>query len=319
MQFVVKLVRDGGHFAPEEARTMAFKILAIGEILWDLLPSGPQVGGAPANYACHAKALGAEARLVSRVGNDERGHEIVRYLAERRLPTDTIQIDSAAPTGAASVQLDGDGGHRFTIHRDTAWDHLHVDEYALATAKSADAVCFGTLGQRGLQSQQSCQTLVAATRPDALRVLDINLRENFFDRAVVEQSLAIANVLKLNEDELGVVGEMFDIGGSAPERLERLARRFDLNLVALTRGAHGSLLYSAGSLCEHSGLPVEVRNTIGAGDSFAAAMTIGLLAGWDLDEISRRANEVAAEVCAQTGSAAPLSESLAQCFQMAVV
>ncbi len=238
----------------------------------------------------------------------------MRYFAERGLPIETIQRDSAAPTGSASVQLDGDGGHRFTIHRDAAWDRLRVDEYGLAAAKSADAVCFGTLGQRCPQARQSCQVLAAATRPDALRVLDINLRENFFDRTVVEQSLAIANVLKLNEDELAVVGEMFQIGGSVHERLEQLARRFDLNLVALTRRAHGSLLYAAGSLSEHSGLPVLLRNTIGAGDSFASAMTLGLLAGWDLDEISRRANEVAAEVCAETGSAAPLSESLRAMF-----
>ena len=143
---------------------MAFKILAIGEILWDLLPSGPQVGGARRTTPATRKP-GPTSGLVSRVGDDDPGREILRYFAERGLPIETIQRDSAAPTGSALVQLDGDGGHRFTIHRDAAWDRLRVDEYGLAAAKSADAVCFGTLGQRCPQARQSCQVLAAATRP----------------------------------------------------------------------------------------------------------------------------------------------------------
>ncbi len=283
---------------------MTFRILAIGEILWDLLPSGRQMGGDPANFACHAKLLGADTRLITRVGNDALGQEILRRLTELGIPTDTVSIDPAAPTGTVSVDLLPGGLHRFTIHQNVAWDNLTVETAGLAAVRQADAVCFGTLGQRSAVARRSCQTHLSATRLDALRIFDINLRQDFYSRDVIEHSLATANVMKVNDEELPVLAAMLGLSGSTPDLLAQLAARFDLRLVALTRGSKGSLLYAQGEFSEHPGIKVEVRDTIGAGDAFTAAMTVGLLSGWKLDEINRQAVTVAAEVCSYAGVSA---------------
>ena len=214
---------------------MPFRIVAIGEILWDLLPSGPQMGGAPANFACHAKLFGADARLISRVGSDPLGQEILRRLTGLGIPTETVSIDPAAPTGTVSVDWLPDGSHRFSIHQNVAWDNLTVESAGLGAVREADAVCFGTLGQRSAVAGQSYQTLLAATRADALRIFDINLRQEFYSQDVVERSLARANVMKINDEELPVLAAMLGLSGSASELLEQLAARFELRLVALTR------------------------------------------------------------------------------------
>ncbi|MFA6563835.1 MAG: PfkB family carbohydrate kinase [Verrucomicrobiia bacterium] len=307
---------------------MNSKVLAVGEILWDLLPSGKQLGGAPANFAYHAHALGAEVRVVSRVGNDPLGREILARLRALGLPTDGVGVDADAPTGTVSVELAADGQPRFTIHENVAWDRLVADEASLAFAAQADAVCFGSLGQRSEASRSSIRKLVVATPPTALRVFDINLRQHFHSRDIVEDSLRLANVLKLNDTELPVLAAMFGLSGGIREQLAALAERFGLHTVALTRGAHGSVLHVAASLrdagqddgrsrsdratfawSEHPGLTVKVVDSVGAGDAFAAAVALGLLAGHRLDDINRRANEVAAYVCSQSGATPVLPAS----------
>lgn len=260
-------------------------------MLWDLLPSGSVLGGAPANFACHARALGAETTLVSRVGDDEPGREILA-----RLPHDAIQVDPKRSTGTVSVTLEAGQPH-YTIHENVAWDAIEPDMHV----READAVCFGSLAQRSPISRASIQQMVAATRPDALRVFDINLRQSFYSREVIEASLALANVLKLNDAELPVIEEMFALRG-----IEAIAVRFDLRAVALTRGGEGSALWASGRRAEHPGIPTTVRDTIGAGDSFTAALTLGLLAGRSLDRILDHASRVAAYVCSQSGATPPL-------------
>lgn len=284
---------------------MPFEIVAIGEILWDLLPSGRQMGGAPANFACHARLLGAQARLISRIGNDPLGREILARLRELGLPTDTISVDPAAPTGTVSVDMLPGGSHRFTIHTGVAWDNLTVESAALAAVARADAVCFGTLGQRCPEAHRATRTLVAASRPEAWRIFDINFRQDFYSLPVIEHSLAACNVLKINDEELPVLARLLALTGPATRLLAELAERFALRLVALTRGSRGSLLYSQGTFAEHPGIPVEVRDTIGAGDAFTAALTVGLLRGLPLDEINRQAVAVAAEVCSYAGALPP--------------
>jgi fructokinase len=305
------------------------KLLAAGEILWDLLPSGKQLGGAPANFAYHAHALGAEARVFSRVGDDLLGREILSRLRALGLPTDGVGVDTAAPTGTVSVELAADGQPRFTIHENVAWDRLVADEASLAFAAQADAVCFGSLAQRSELSRGSIRRLVAATPSTALHIFDINLRQRFYSREVVEESLRLANVLKLNDTELPVLAAMFGLGGGARDQLAALAERFGLRAVALTRGAHGSLLCVAASLrdadsdngrsrsdrttwawSEHPGLTVKVADSVGAGDAFTAALALGLLAGRPFDEVNRRANEIAAYVCSQPGATPVLPPSL---------
>lgn len=285
-----------------------FQILGIGEILWDMLPTGAQLGGAPANFVCHAHALGAAARLVSRVGDDGNGREILQRLAAQGQSTALIGCDRARPTGTVSVTLSGEGQPHYTIHEGVAWDAIEVEAQATTAAAGADAVCFGSLAQRAPASRAAVQTLVAASAPDALRVFDINLRQAFFSREVIESSLALANVLKLNDAELPVLAEMCALHGDVRAQLAALAQHFALRVIALTCGAHGSLLLADGAWSEHPGVPVKVRDTIGAGDAFTAALVLGLLAGWPLDALHHRANEVAAFVCSATGPTPALPE-----------
>jgi len=291
-----------------------YKIVGIGEILWDLLPSGKQLGGAPANFTCHAWALGAEARLVSRVGEDALGREIIERWGVRGILTDTIAVDKERLTGTVSVELDANGQPKYTIHERVAWDRIEADDAALDAVGRADAVCFGTLAQRTKSSRAAIAVLLAATRPDALRIFDVNLRPPFVARDVIVESMKPANVLKLNEHELPVLADIFSLSGSSAEQIAALAGRFGLRLVALTRGGEGSLLFGDGVLSDHPGLKATVLDTVGAGDAFTAALTLGLLHRWDLERINQHANEVAAFVCSQSGATPKLPEALRQPF-----
>lgn len=296
---------------------MSFRVLGVGEVLWDLLPAGAQPGGAPANFACHARALGADAGVITRVGDDALGRDILRRLDALGLPTGLVQVDESAPTGTVGVELDADGVPRFTIHGDAAWDLLLANQEALGAATAADAVCFGSLGQRGEPARRSIQTLVAATAARALRIFDVNLREPFYSSEVLEQSLRLANVLKLNDTELPVLASLFGVGGSAEAQLEGLARRFDLRVVALTRGAQGSLLRGPAGWADHPGLAAEVVDTVGAGDAFTAALALGLLRDWPLDRTNTLANEVACHVCGCAGATPSLPPRLVAMFASA--
>jgi fructokinase len=293
---------------------MSNRVLGVGELLWDLLPDGKQMGGAPANFAYHAGALGAEATLITRVGNDPLGAELVRRLAALGLATDLIQIDDQTPTGTVTVQLAADGQPQFTIHEGVAWDRLEINSAALAAVAAADAICFGSLAQRREPSRGTIQALMAAARAQALRVFDVNLRQHYYSGALIEQSLSQANVLKLNDSELPILATLLGLDGSPEEQLGQLEQRYELRLVALTRGAHGSLLYAAGHWSHHPGLPVKVKDTVGAGDAFTAAMVLGLLAGMDLEGINQQANEVARHVCSQAGATPPLPKALRRSF-----
>ena len=286
------------------------RVLAVGEILWDLLPAGRQLGGAPANFAYHAHALGADVGVVSRVGNDLLGREILDRLRLLGIPMDYLTVDPTAPTGTVSVKLSTDGQPLFTIHENVAWDRISADEASLAFAARADAVCFGSLAQRSEPSRSSIRKLVSATPAGALRVFDINLRQHFHSPELIEDSLQLANVLKLNDQELAILAGIFSLRGQTRQQLAALAQRFTLRAVALTRSAHGSVLLAGGRWSEHPGLPAKVADTVGAGDAFTAAMTLGLLARWPLDDINRRANEIAAYVCSQPGATPALPDEL---------
>ena len=288
---------------------MSFNVIGIGEILWDVLPSGKQLGGAPANFAFHARALGARSRVISCVGQDALGAEILQRLQALGLPVAEIQADPSAPTGTVSVELSADGQPRFTIHENVAWDRLALEKSALAAAAEADAVCFGTLAQRSEPARSTIQALVAAVRPGALRILDINLRQHYFSRDLIETSLRLANIVKFNDAELPVLAEMLGLRGSVRQQIEQLARQRAQRLVCLTRGAQGSLLYAGGQWAEDPGQPVVVKDTVGAGDAFTAALAVGVLAGKPLDAINRRANQVARYVCSCEGATPPLPEN----------
>lgn len=285
------------------------KVLAVGEVLWDLLPGGKQLGGAPGNFAYHCRSLGADARLVTRVGDDDLGREVLARFEALGLPTGFVQVDPEAPTGTVGVEL-ADGQPHYTIHEGVAWDRIEADAGALAFAAEADAIGFGSLAQRSPRSREAIARIIAAARPDAMRILDVNLRPPFIDRDVIDRSLGMANVLKLNDHELIDLGSMFGLEGEPREVVAGLADRFGLEVVAVTRGGGGSLLYRRGEWSDHPGVPTEVVDTIGAGDSFAAAMTAGLLQGRPLGAINEHANAVAAFVCTRPGGTPALPGSL---------
>jgi fructokinase len=319
-------IRSGVHSCPfefirgfcprgaEREGPVRFKLVGIGEVLWDLLPGGRQLGGAPANFVCHACALGAEARLISRVGNDALGREALDRLEKLGVPTDCIEVDPKLPTGTVSVEVTPDGQPRFQIHENVAWDALSGEAGGQAAVAAAAAVCFGTLAQRREPSRATIRSLVAAAPPAALRILDVNLRQDFYSREIIEESMALANVLKVNDAELPRLAEIFQQSGDERAQIEALARRFSLRCVACTRGARGSLLFSGGSWSDHPGTRTNVVDTVGAGDAFSAAMTLGLLSGWSLNEINRLANDVAAYVCSQPGATPELPEQLRDAF-----
>jgi fructokinase len=277
-------------------------IVGVGEVLWDLLPAGPQLGGAPANFAYHAQALGARARVVTRVGNDRLGQEVLQRFNDMHLPIDTVQIDDQRPTGTVAVSLSAEGVPQFTIHEDVAWDRLSVTEQALQTVREADAVCFGSLAQRAPASRAAIQQLVSSAPSRAFRVFDVNLRQRFYSREVIEQSLGLANVLKLNNDELPILAEAFGLTGEARSQVESLARRFGLKFVVLTSGSKGSLIYRDGGWSEQTAQPTPIVDTVGAGDSFTAALVMGLLSNMALDEAHAFAAELARYVCSQAGA-----------------
>jgi fructokinase len=297
---------------------MNFKLVGLGEVLWDLLPGGRQLGGAPANFTYHARALGADARIISRIGHDDLGREALERLTKLGVPTDCIEVDPTLPTGTVGVEVAADGQPQFTIHEHVAWDALSGESSGRHAIAAADAVCFGTLAQRSEPSRSSIISLVAAAPPHALRILDVNLRQNYFSSRLINESLAFADVLKLNETELPQLAALFDLTGDERSQIRQLAERNLLRVVAYTRGGRGSLLFSEGHWSEHPGFPTKVLDTIGAGDSFTAALALGLLAGWELERINDHANRVAAFVCSQAGATPALPETLRRLFSSAI-
>ncbi len=212
------------------------------------------------------------------------------------------KFDNDAPTGTVTVTLDAGGIPHFTIHENVAWDRMVITEAARELIKEADAVCFGSLAQRNPVSSSTIQQLVAASSSDTLRVFDINLRQKFYSREVIEKSLHLANVLKLNDSELPILAQMFGLGGSSSKQIEQLAGVFRLGLVVLTRGSEGSLIHNEGRWSIQPPQTVQIVDTVGAGDSFTAALVMGLLNRMDLDELHAAAAEVAGYVCSQAGA-----------------
>ena len=270
-------------------------------MLWDVFPGGSKLGGAPLNFSHHGAQLGAEAYPVSAVGADSDGEEIRQILASKNLPDLHVQTDAAHPTDRVNVTLK-DGKPTYEILRDVAWDNIRFTPALAELAARANAACFGSLAQRNSVSRHSIHAFLDAMRPESLRIFDINLRQDFFNREIVESSLRRANILKLSDEELPVLAPMFDLVGDVPTQLRRLLALFDLRLVAYTRGGSGSLLLTANETSEHPGLPTEVIDTVGAGDSFTAALCTGLLQDLPLAEINSHANQVAAFVCSQAGA-----------------
>jgi len=286
--------------------TASRSIVALGEILWDLFPSGARFGGAPANFASSAAELAGDSchvSLVSGVGRDELGQQAIAALQAHGVDTSCVATLDR-PTGTVDVTLDAGGSASYVFAIDTAWDAVAWTDDLGRLAAGADAVCFGTLGQRAETSRGTILRFVRSVPSTCLRVLDINYRPPFWSDRVVLESLALADVLKLNDAELPILAQIVGIHGGDEELLRQLIDRYRLRLVALTRGAAGALLLDASGACSDLAAPTtKVIDTVGAGDSFTAALVIGLLSGLPLDAMNAWGNRVAAYVASQAGAA----------------
>ncbi|HIG29263.1 MAG TPA: carbohydrate kinase [Verrucomicrobiales bacterium] len=284
------------------------RIVGLGEILWDVFPDRRLFGGAPANFSAHAVALGATVSMVSAVGRDELGTRALEELRNRGIDTDTVAIKDSL-TGTVNITLDTQGEATYIFASNAAWDHLNWSERHEALALKTDAVAFGSLGQRSRSPRECIRKFVESTPHDCLRIFDVNLRQDFYSKGLIHDSLYLANILKLNDEELEI---LFPARGNRNlyDRLKTLCADFDLNLVALTRGTEGAIIVNKQEISECRGVATEVKDTVGAGDAFTAVLAHGLLAGIPIDHINRHACRTAAFVCSQAGATPELPEEL---------
>lgn len=287
-------------------------LVGLGEILWDLFPDGARFGGAPANFTCSAAGLGGDSCdvfIVSALGTDELGDRAIASLVEHGVKISQVARNSR-PTGQVHVKLDGHGHATYEFEPDAAWDRLEWTTELAQLANRTNAVCFGTLGQRSDESLATIRRFVSATPVSALRIFDINVRKPFVSDDVILDSLRLANILKLNDEELPVLAKLFGLNGSPIAMLQQLAEQFAFQAIALTRGEHGAILLRGEEICEEPGIETLVVDTVGAGDAFTATFAIGLLQGQDLRSINRRACQVASYVCSQRGATPKIPDRL---------
>ena len=288
-------------------------IVGLGELLWDLFPAGAQLGGAPANFAYITSLLGDKGIPASRLGQDSLGTDAIRRLEELGLSSEFIQKDANHSTGTVKVEVDGTGQPRFEVAESVAWDFLEWTSQWQELAQQADAVCFGSLAQRSERSRATIRRFLLAMRKSAVRVFDVNLRQNFHSMEVLAESMKLATIVKLNHEELPKVMSVFDLETRGEEASARQLLSHEVKLVCVTRGSSGSLLVSADERSEHPGFKVKVADTVGAGDAFTAALVHGYLRGTSLPQINETANRVGAWVASQSGATPPLKpDSLAQ-------
>lgn len=284
-------------------------IAGLGEALWDCLPDGEKLGGAPANFAFHASQFGHEAVAVSAVGNDALGDRTLEELEAKGLKAVMPRVDY--PTGTVHVTLDEAGVPAYDIREGVAWDNIPYTPEVEAAAKACQAVCFGTLAQRNEVSRKTIAQFLNAAPEDCLKVLDINLRQHFYSKEVICDSLKACNILKINDEELVQIGRMFGYPGLDMEnKCWLILGKYNLKMLVLTCGVNGSYVFAPG---QRSFLPtpeVTVADTVGAGDSFTGSFVAALLAGLPLTEAHRLAVDVSAFVCTQHGAMPRLPHSL---------
>lgn len=278
-------------------------IVGIGEALWDCLPEGRKIGGAPANFAFHAGQFGFQSLAVSAIGNDELGDEILEELNQRNLCHLLERVDF--PTGTVQVALDEKGIPCYEILEGVAWDNIPYSEKLDEIARNCQVVCFGSLAQRNEVSRETINRFIDAMPESegSLKVFDINLRQNFYDEEIITSSLKKCNVLKLNDEELVIVSRMFGYPElSQSEACRRILDAYGLRMLILTCGTDGSYVFTAGETSFHPTPKVEVADTVGAGDSFTGSFIASILKGKSIFEAHRRAVEVSAYVCTQNGA-----------------
>ena len=283
--------------------TRRYVIVGLGELLWDILPKGKELGGAPANFAYMTSLLGDKGVVASRVGQDRLGNAAARRLLRLGLRTTYIQVDSKNPTGTVKVDVDPDGQPKFEITENVAWDFFEWNQMWQMLAEHTDAVCFGSLAQRCTQSRETIRTFLKTLKPATVRVFDVNLRQSFFTVETLTESAKQADIMKLNADELPRVAQILGapITGDS-DTAQWLIKTCGLKLVCITRGAKGSLLVSKKEVHEHLGFPAQVADTVGAGDAFTAGLVHRYLRGATLEEMNEAANRLGSWVASKVGA-----------------
>lgn len=277
-------------------------IIGLGEALWDMLPEGKKLGGAPANFAYHAGQFGLDTLAISALGEDKLADETIEALEQNGLKYLMPRVPYA--TGTVQVTLTGEGIPTYEIKENVAWDNIPFNDEIKAAAKNCRAVCFGSLAQRNIVSRQTIQQFLDATPEDCIKICDINLRQQFFSKEILEESFKRCNILKINDEELVVVTRMFGYQELDDAKIcEKMVKEYNLQMLVLTCGTNGSHVFTADG--KHSFQPtpkVEVADTVGAGDSFTGSFCAAILNGKPVEEAHRIAVEVSAYVCTQNGA-----------------
>jgi fructokinase len=298
----------------QNMETKKFTIVGLGELLWDLFPGKKQLGGAPANFSYMTHLLGDNGIIASRLGTDALGVEARDTLDRLQIDGSHVQTDASHPTGTVVVHVAADGQPSYEIIEPVAWDFLEWTPEWQNLARHADAVCFGSLSQRSRISHETVRTFLRWTEPTALRVFDVTLRQNYYSRMVLEESINFANIIKCNEAELSTLVSVFgSLAKTSDEAAHWLLGAFGVELVCVTCGERGSSLFSRKGHDTHPGLRVQVADTVGAGDAFAAALVHHYLRGSSLKVINEAANQMGAWVASQAGATpSPNEEILTQ-------
>lgn len=274
-------------------------ILCIGEVLWDSLPKGLFLGGAPLNVSIHLHQLGEKVHIISRLGKDRLGREAVRRIKYKKLPANMIQIDDELETGIVEVELDERGNPDYNIIEPVAWDNIERSPQMEAAVENSWALVYGSLA---LRDKRSRTTIYSLLEKKILKVFDINLRAPFYDRETIEEAMKPADILKLNDDELKKLAEWFSLSGNEKEAVRELADLFNCQTVVVTKGEEGAVLFHKDSWAEHEGFDIEVRDAVGAGDAFLAALLQGIRMGKEVDEMLVFANAAGAFVASRDGA-----------------
>lgn len=276
-------------------------VAGIGELLWDVLPSGKQLGGAPCNFAFHAMQMGCESYILSAIGNDTLGFELKNELQDLNISVKYVQ-ENEFPTSTVTVRLDDNAIPDYTIHENVAWDHIRWTDDMTMLAAKLDAICFGSLSLRNPESKNTIEVFIESLNQNCLKVFDINLRQAFYSKELILKLLGNTDVFKLNENELPVVAQFLGLNGSVESQLEKLLARFNLKYIVYTMGEKGSMVKSTSETSVEQAPDVLVADTVGAGDSFTAIFVSGILQGIPLKLVHRKATEIAAFICSQKGA-----------------
>ena len=275
-------------------------VIGIGEVLWDMLPEGKRCGGAPANVVYHLTKLGIKSAIISSVGNDSDGIELLQFLNSHGVCTDFI-TQNELKTGVVNVELH-DGIPQYDICCPAAWDNIILPEKLQNLLPDTSAVIFGTLGQRGNESRKTIQCLLSLLPESCLRIFDINLRQSYYNEDLIRSSLEVCEILKINDEELEILSKMFGISGTHETIVKTLAEKYSLKAVILTLGAKGSMLFDGKNFSEYPVQPCKVVDTVGCGDSFLAAWCASVLNGESMENAMHAGTKLSAEIASRTGA-----------------